>query len=206
MPRSASAAVTPDQLDAIRRATEFLLWLVEDVDIFDSEDVIDAAKEHGLIVTQPHAQPCALELCPCLGESDELYLPGPAYAAIKALPAEVERLEAEHEVWNRERDADYGKIIAWLHAHGEIAGDLDAVDVMIALADRMDAARTAADYAAAEALLAEVERLGDRSKLYNEAVTILLECNHGDEPACGCRDRSMERLIPLIPKARKEQG
>ena len=33
--------------------------------------------------------------------------------------------------------------------------------------------------------------------LYNEAVTILLECAHGDEQTCGCKDRALERLAGL---------
>ena len=33
--------------------------------------------------------------------------------------------------------------------------------------------------------------------LYNEAVTVLLECDHGDEKTCGCRDRAVERLTAI---------
>ena len=33
--------------------------------------------------------------------------------------------------------------------------------------------------------------------LYNEAVTILLECAHGDEQTCGCKDRALERLAAI---------
>ena len=33
--------------------------------------------------------------------------------------------------------------------------------------------------------------------LYNEAVTILLECAHGDEQTCGFKDRALERLARL---------
>ena len=33
--------------------------------------------------------------------------------------------------------------------------------------------------------------------LYNEAVTILLECAHGDEQTCGCKDRALERLATI---------
>ena len=42
-----------------------------------------------------------------------------------------------------------------------------------------------------------VADMKERCLLYNEAVTILLECDHGDEATCGCRDRAMGRLIEI---------
>ena len=40
----------------------------------------------------------------------------------------------------------------------------------------------------------EIERLKARNWNYSEAVTILLECDHGDEGTCGCRDKASERI------------
>ena len=37
----------------------------------------------------------------------------------------------------------------------------------------------------------------ERGLLYNEALTLLLECDHGDERTCGCRDSAMERIAAL---------
>ena len=40
-------------------------------------------------------------------------------------------------------------------------------------------------------------RVRERGLLYNEALTLLLECDHGDERTCGCRDSAMERIAAL---------
>ena len=37
----------------------------------------------------------------------------------------------------------------------------------------------------------------ERGLLYNEALTLLLECDHGDERTCGCRDSAKERIAAL---------
>ena len=41
--------------------------------------------------------------------------------------------------------------------------------------------------------------------LYREAVTILLECAHGDEQTCGCKDRALERLAAIRAQGREEK-
>ena len=53
----------------------------------------------------------------------------------------------------------------------------------------------------ADAVVAALEGVENshkqRSLLYNEALTLLLECDHGDEKTCGCRDSAMERVVAI---------
>ena len=51
----------------------------------------------------------------------------------------------------------------------------------------------ALDAFAAEAVRAERERC----RTYNEIVTILFECDHGDEDMCGCRDKALTLMTTL---------
>ena len=46
-------------------------------------------------------------------------------------------------------------------------------------------------------LVADSVALQARCDQYQSAVTILLECNHGDEAACGCRERATSLLARL---------
>ena len=68
------------------------------------------------------------------------------------------------------------------------------------LCDELEQERARLDvllrYAETNCDAAHAERREARM-LYNEAVTILLECAHGDEQTCGCKDRALERLAGL---------
>ena len=58
-----------------------------------------------------------------------------------------------------------------------------------------DGSRLEEMIAAAMARAVTAER--ERNMAYSEAVTVLLECDHGDEQTCGCRDRALSILIAL---------
>ena len=54
----------------------------------------------------------------------------------------------------------------------------------------------------ARALAEHDEAWQRRCDLYREAVTILIECDHGDENTCGCSDRAMTLLTEIKTLAR----
>ena len=53
----------------------------------------------------------------------------------------------------------------------------------------------------ATTLRASEARLRDCCLLYNEAVTVLLECDHGDEQTCSCRAEAREQLAKIAALA-----
>lgn len=51
----------------------------------------------------------------------------------------------------------------------------------------------------------EREELRARCRTYNEIVTILFECDHGDEDMCGCRDKALTMMTTLRSTPAQEE-
>jgi hypothetical protein len=133
----------------------------------------------------------------------------PQIVCVERLAAEIARLNTDLAHAQREYEGPMAEeIVIRMRSTAELVqkiverqAHLAAKDAEIdlLLADREGLAITIDALRAEQAEdRAAIRFLRERNGRYSEVITILVECDHGDEDACGCRDRA-QAIVHSIP-------
>ena len=68
----------------MKKVAGFFDWLHERGWDVEPDELQEMAVLCGLLVEEPHAQPCAIDACPCDGEFTVLFREGPTLKALRA--------------------------------------------------------------------------------------------------------------------------